>query len=121
LLDRGEKTRVAISVSMVTGDISVTMVLTDVGKGRSSATVRDQDILSRESAVSHHSLLIHANWQCDEGRDDSRSKNQGDGPSLVAKCVNRSHGQVGSSISYPNKHDVEEGGCVDPEGHRFST
>lgn len=53
LFNRGKKTRVAISVSTVMGDMIVAMTGIHVGKGRITAVVRAQDILVCERAVSH--------------------------------------------------------------------
>lgn len=89
LFERVESIRVTMSVSTMIGDMRVVVAGTHVGKGRNSVAVRAQDILFRKKSISHYLGLIYSTWTYDKTCNNSRSKEEGDDPSLIPKCVNR--------------------------------
>ena len=105
---------------MANGDKSVAIAGTHVGKEKSSVTVRAQDILPRQTAVSYCSLCIHANRKCDERTRQPTPQEPKrrllPSPEMCQKRVT-SRQQVESSIFYPYNHDVEKDGFVDSDGH----
>ena len=116
LSDGGAKSRVAISVSAVIGDMRVMMAGIYVGKGRSNAAVQAHDNLSHERAVNHYSHWITC-YRYDDKHNNLCSKDQWYGSSLMAKSINRTHCQAGLPASYQEKHNIEDFSHTNLQGH----